>query len=168
MISPFPLRAGHDPDIIEGTRPNYSTIATQQVVCSKPAISTIFLPRTMRVYLLMSIRIARFGNMQSFCALLRRCRHALSAILSRRSLASGMIPWIGVMSGGLLSYSGSRADAFRQFGIYVARILKREKPADLPVVQPTKFDIIINQKTAKALGLTISPPLLATADEVIE
>ena len=87
---------------------------------------------------------------------------ALHAIPASYSF-SGSVP-----AGGLVSYGASQTDAFRRAGVYVARVLNGEKPGDLPVELPTKFELAINLRTAKALGLTVSPALVARADEVIQ
>ena len=86
-------------------------------------------------------------------------RHALPAVYWRREIAE---------AGGLMSYGSSTAELYGQVGVYAGKILNGAKPADLPILQPTKFEFVINAKTAKALGVKVSDNLLSLADEVIE
>jgi putative tryptophan/tyrosine transport system substrate-binding protein len=136
---------GHPLDIVTATTTREITLAFKEAA-QKRADAILISPDP-----LFSSRPVQLATLAA--------RHAMPAIYALREFAEG---------GGLISYGSNFTDMFRQAGTYVARILKSEKPTDLPILQATKFELVINLQTAEAFGLDVPPQLLALADEVIE
>jgi len=152
-----------DPEGYQTLRDAQAAAAGQQIVAVEVAsgrdIDAAFARMAREQVDALFVAPGTFFNTRRVQLAILAARHALPAIYSVRAY-----PEVG----GLISYGTDVLDAFRQVGVYTARILKGARPADLPVLQSTKFELVINLNTARALGLEVPPTLLARADEVIE
>jgi putative ABC transport system substrate-binding protein len=159
--------------LVNPTRPGVDAQSTQaqeaaRALGLKPHILNASREPDFDAAFLKLVQLQAGGLVISADALFNDRRDEIIALAKHYSVPT-IYEWCeAVAAGGLISYGTRRADAYRQIGILAGRILKGEKPADLPILQPIKFELVINMKTAKALGLTVPPGVLAIADEVIE
>jgi ABC-type uncharacterized transport system substrate-binding protein len=159
LINPNYPGAGHEATEVEAAANSLGLVVRKVTARNDPeidvAFATVANPRVDAIFV---------GTDGYF---IHRREH-ITASIARLAIPTIYGPRDFTAVGGLMSYSPSLPDTYRQAGVYVGRVLKGVKPADLPVLQPTKFELVINLKTAKALGITVPPTLLALADEVIE
>lgn len=158
------VNQNNPPSVLDGTRVQQAAQAVGQHTTTFPVSTHDDITRTFAAVvqqgipaLLVSADPFFVNERERLVAL--AARHAVPTIYADRELTE---------AGGLISYGASRTDAYRQAGVYVGRILKGERPSDLPVMRPTTFELVVNLKTARALGLTIPQPVLLRADQIIE
>jgi putative tryptophan/tyrosine transport system substrate-binding protein len=159
LINPNYPGAKTQADEVQETASRLGVKAIALIATTDDEIDAAFASATQQGAGAMIVSSDPFFNSRGGRFVQQAARHSLPVIYPQREFVHG---------GGLISYGPDFSDGYRNGGVYVGKILKGAKPAELPVMQPTKFDLVINLKTAKALGLIVPPTLLATADEVIE
>jgi putative ABC transport system substrate-binding protein len=157
-----------DPDNPTSAAERIETQATVQTIGQQLIIINVMSDADLESAIVTIVQRQAEGLLVGGGAFLNSRREQITALAARHELPAMYFTREAVAAGGLISYGPSVTEAYRQAGIYAGRILKGEKPADLPIVRSTKFELVINLKTAKALGLDVPPMLLARADDVIE